>query len=131
MENQAKRRSGSGMVAGVLFILFGVVMLIRTLGGIDFVPDWLISWPMILVVIGLVIGINHRFRKPGAYICLFLGLAFLAGEINPEIFSGQLIFPAMLLALGFYLMFGKGGKCCMGTHSGFGHRQANDTGVQG
>jgi len=130
MENQAKRRSGSGMLAGILFILFGVVMLIRTLGGIEFMPDWLISWPMILVVIGLVTGINHRFRKPGAYICLSLGLAFLLGEINPEIFSGQLIFPAVLLALGFYLMFGKAGKCCMGTHSAFRHGQANGTGVQ-
>lgn len=105
------------MIAGILFIAFGIILLMHTLGAVDIVPGWLISWPMILIVIGVISGVKNNFRKAGAYLCIATGLAFLAGEIDPLLFSGELVFPSILLAIGLYLMFGKHRKCNLSSHS--------------
>jgi uncharacterized membrane protein YqjE len=63
MENQKNQRAGSGMMAGVLFITFGIVLLVQTLWGVNIVPDWFISWPMILIVIGVISGVKNKFGK--------------------------------------------------------------------
>jgi len=115
MKNQ---RAGAGMIAGILFIAFGIILLVHTLGGVNIVPGWLISWPMILIVIGVISGVKNNFRKAGAYLCIATGLAFLVGKINPDAFSGQLVIPAVLLAIGLYLIFGKHEKCSLGSHPG-------------
>lgn len=117
MENQENQRASSGMIAGVLFIAFGAILLVHTLGYANIVPGWLISWPIILIVVGIINGVKYNFKRPGAYLCISTGLAFLAGKINPEVFSNQLVIPAVLLAIGLYLIFGKHQKCCLGSHS--------------
>lgn len=116
MENQVNKKTRSGMIVGILFIAFGLMLLMHTLGLSTIVPAWLISWPMILIVIGLVSGVKHKFRKAGAYLCIATGLAFLAGEINPHMFSGQLVVPAVLLAIGLYLILGKSQSCSLRSH---------------
>lgn len=120
MENQVNKRANSGITVGVLFIALGAMLLLHTLGLTNFVPVWLMSWPMILIVIGLISGVKHKFRNAGAYLCIATGLAFLAGKINPDVFSGQLIVPAVLLAIGLYLIFGKQQKCSLGSHQKIG-----------
>lgn len=114
MENQKVR---TGMIVGILFILFGIVLLMHTLGAVDIVPGWLISWPMILILIGVISGVKHNFRNAGAYLFIAIGLAFLAGEIDPYLFTGKLVFPAILLAIGLYLILGKHQKCKLSSQS--------------
>lgn len=116
MENQRNQKAGSGIIAGILFIAFGTILLVHTLGGADIVPAWLISWPMVLIVIGVISGVKHNFKKAGAYLFIATGMAFLAGKINPHLFSGPLFIPAALLAMGLYLIFGRHQKCSLGSH---------------
>ncbi|WP_407428289.1 LiaF transmembrane domain-containing protein [Arcticibacter sp.] len=113
MENQ---RAGSG-IAGILLIAFGTLLLVHTLGGSNIFPGWLISWPMILISIGVISGVKNHFSKAGPYLCIATGMAFLASKINPSIFSVELVVPAVLLAIGLYLLFGKHRKCDLGSHS--------------
>lgn len=116
MEKQVNKRANSGMIVGVLFMALGAMLLLHTLGLANFVPVWLMSWPMILIIIGLISGVKHKFRNAGSYLCISTGLAFLAGKINPDVFSGQLIVPAVLLAIGLYLIFGKHQRCSLGSN---------------
>lgn len=116
MENHRNQKAGSAIIAGVLFITFGIILLVHTIGGVDIVPTWLISWPMVLIVLGVISGVKHKFKKAGAYLFIAAGLAFLAGKINPHLFSGELVIPAVLVGMGLYLIIGKHQKCSLGSH---------------
>ncbi|EOR95254.1 hypothetical protein ADIARSV_1574 [Arcticibacter svalbardensis MN12-7] len=75
-------------------------------------PDWLISWPVIVIAIGVISGIKHRFSKPGAYYLIGIGTAFLADRIYPALNTYQLLFPLILLSAGLYMIFGKYNNNC-------------------
>ena len=110
--NKYNTNRSSAILAGVLFILFGILLLAKTWGFTNMFPDWLISWPSILIVIGLVSGFKHRFSKPGAYYLIGIGTAFLVDKIYPAINTYQLLFPSILLAAGMYMIFGKHNHSC-------------------
>lgn len=128
MENQSSQKRQSGMIAGVLFIVFGVLLLVHTLGADNLIPHWLVSWPMILILVGVISGIRHRFTQPGPYMCIAVGVAFLAGQIDEELLYGQLIFPAVLLAVGLYLIFGKKGRCGWVHKEGYRQEKMEESG---
>ncbi|MCL8000606.1 DUF5668 domain-containing protein, partial [Brucella sp. 21LCYQ03] len=48
--------------AGAFIILFGLALLMKNMR-LDIFPRWIFGWEMILIVIGLVIGVNSRFQK--------------------------------------------------------------------
>ena len=110
--NEYNKKRFSAISAGLLFIIFGILLLAKTWGLIDEIPDWLISWPTIVIAIGLISGIRHRFSRPGAYYMIGIGTAFLADRIYPNLSNYQLLFPSILLAGGLYLIFGKHNHTC-------------------
>lgn len=109
-ENNIQAPRQGKATAGIIFLLLGVFMLAKTTGLAADIPDWIISWPMLLIIIGVLSGINHQFRRPGAYFMIGIGGVFLADRIIPGVQSYDLIFPVILLALGLHLIFGK--KLC-------------------
>src|SRR5690606_41635639 len=60
----------SSTTVGTIIILFGVFLLLRNLDLGFLFPNWLFSFPMILIIIGLVIGVNSKFQKKSAIILL-------------------------------------------------------------
>jgi predicted membrane protein len=98
-----RRRTGRERVAGgLLLLLVGGVLLARELG-VPF-PDWLFTWPMILILIGLYMGTKLRFRNPGWLIPTFIGVIFLADQMigyNLKPF----IVPVVIIAAGLLFMF--------------------------
>ncbi|KAA8481696.1 hypothetical protein BDE36_0592 [Arcticibacter tournemirensis] len=109
-ENNIQTPRQGKATTGIIFLLLGVFMLAKTTGLAADIPDWIISWPMLLIIIGVLSGINHKFRRPGAYFMIAIGGVFLAERIIPGVQSHDLIFPVILLALGLHLIFGK--KLC-------------------
>ena len=99
-----RARSGKKWV-GIIFLFIGFIMLSRQLG--VFVPDWVISWPMALIVIGLITGSKHRFRNPGSFILLLVGGIFLLDEIFENIELNDFAWPLVIMAIGLYLIVGK------------------------
>lgn len=114
-ENFKTAGSSSKNITGVIFLLAGVVMLAKSLVPEIGIPDWLISWPMLLIVLGIVSGVKHRFRRAGAYFSIAIGLAFLVERISDTVEFHHLIFPAVILATGLHLMFGRQ-KVCYNQH---------------
>jgi predicted membrane protein len=81
-------------------------LLLEEVGGFLF-PNWLISWPMLLIVIGLYQGAKHDFKKPTAIILIVIGTAFLANDIIPGLHVWRIFWPVMIISLGLWMIMGK------------------------
>jgi len=66
------------IVLGILLIAIGAVLIAVNLHWIPFIiRDWLISWQMLLIVIGLVLLASKPNKGPGL-ILIFIGGFFMA-----------------------------------------------------
>jgi hypothetical protein len=87
---------------GAIILIIGSLLLIDQLN-LFFIPDWLFSWPMILIGIGVYSGVKHNFRKPIAAIMILLGVAFLFTEnIND---ADRIVWPVAIIAAGSWMVF--------------------------
>jgi predicted membrane protein len=94
----------SGRIWGGLFLLFlGGIFLLRETSYFFF-PYWLFTWPMILIVIGVFIGLKHGFRGPGWLILLVIGSIFLADQIDTGIDLHRFMIPAIIIAVGLTMI---------------------------
>lgn len=100
-------RNGKRM-AGLVVVIVGAVLLCRQMGVI--LPDWLLSWPMLLIAIGLYIGVKHQFTKPSWWILCLIGGVFLADDIVVGIDIMHFFWPVFIIAMGLYMIFGRKGK---------------------
>lgn len=101
MENNDKR--GGRSATGIFILLIGVAALLNT-----WVPelDWIFTWQMFLIALGVFFGIKNEFRGIGWLIMIFVGGYFLFDEYFGIEFSlGRLFWPIALIALGAYLIF--------------------------
>src|SRR5690606_1193156 len=97
-------RSGRNFI-GLIIILIGALLLVERL-----IPtlhlDWLFSWPMLLIVIGLLVGAKSKFEDTTGYILIGIGAFFLINnEFDFRI--GRLIWPIILIFVGFWLIKGR------------------------
>jgi len=106
IQNESKQSSRSGRnFMGLIIILIGGLLLIDRL-----IPalhlGWLFSWPMILILVGLFIGAQSKFENITSYILIGLGGFFLLNTyLNFHL--GPLIWPIILIFLGFWLIKGR------------------------
>lgn len=107
---EKKLFSGRTLV-GVLFIVIGAFYLLSTF---DVISNELrhvfISWPSLLIVIGVVNLINSRNNTFGI-ILIVIGAIFLLKRVFPGIyFNNEIIVPMVLIGLGSLLIFRKKGN---------------------
>jgi hypothetical protein len=104
MSNLINRKNNDGgYVLGVIILGIGILLLLRKLG--FFFPDWLLSWPMILIVVGVFALIKHEFKSLFGFIMLGLGLFFLfEREFNFDLGLDRYIVPVALIGLGLHLI---------------------------
>lgn len=105
-KNRFDKSSGKGRTwAGLILLLAGVIFLIRSIGG--YIPNWLTSWPMVLILIGIFIGSRSHFKNVGSFILIFMGVFFLAGDIIPGLDLSDVVFPVLLMCCGLYFILSK------------------------
>lgn len=90
--------------AGLLILIIGFGLLARQLNIAHIFPTWLLSWPMILVVVGLIIGGNSNFKNPAGIILIGMGTLFLI-QRHFDYNVWKLFFPVAIIVVGFYLLF--------------------------
>lgn len=106
MENLNKNNKNRGkVVLGLALLLIGFALLFKQFG--YYYPSWVMSWPMLLIVFGLVSGFKHNFRNSGWLIMLLIGGVFLAEKIDPSLSVTQYTWPIILIGLGIWCIFGK------------------------
>lgn len=97
------------ILAGLVFITVGVILLLKQLG--YYFPAWLISWPMLLIVIGLVLGAQQGFRNPGWIIVTAIGSVFLLDNLYPYAGILRFIWPVAIIGAGLLMIFSRHHPC--------------------
>ncbi|GHA66411.1 LiaF transmembrane domain-containing protein [Pontibacter akesuensis] len=98
------RRGNSGKVlAGLLLVAVGVVLLVAKLN-IFFLPYWVFSWEMLLIVLGLFLGFRHNFQKPGWIVLVLIGSIFLLDDLLEGFDVHVYFWPIMLIGVGLWVM---------------------------
>lgn len=100
-------RTGT-VLAGIFLLLIGVAAILRETI-LDF-PGWVLSWPMVLIGVGVFIGLKHGFRGPGWIILIGLGCIFLADRVIPGVDLKPFIWPFVVIAIGLFMILGAGSR---------------------
>ena len=107
IERRIKRREkyvGSGHVLiGIFILLIGAIGLLKTLSLP--IPDWIFSWPMLLIGLGFLLGLRSQFQNVTWLILMLIGSLFLMNHIYPELAMRRYIWPLALIMVGAFLIF--------------------------
>ncbi len=99
----ARKHNENRLLVGVLLLVAGFLLLAYKMGAP--LPYWLFTWPVLLISIGLIIGIQNRFRNPGGIILIILGSIFLSDKLIPGINLGNYIAPIIIICIGLVFIF--------------------------
>lgn len=113
MDYSNERRSGK-VVFGVIVILIGLAIFLKQ---IDMLPylNLRITWPVILIIVGLFIGIRNKFNSNAPFILIAIGVsnlipAFTFNIGSKEVDSEDLVVPVILIIAGLVMIFRHGKK---------------------
>ncbi|MDD5696336.1 MAG: DUF5668 domain-containing protein [Bacteroidales bacterium] len=99
-----KRKS---LMFGILVLALGLFWLAYNFGMIsDRVWDHIISWPMLLIAIGLVNLFNGHGRGFGAILILIGGFFLLDDVFDWSITFTKIFWPSLLILVGLFLLLG-------------------------
>ncbi|HEY4063709.1 MAG TPA: DUF5668 domain-containing protein [Puia sp.] len=102
-EKDRRSNRGPGRIwAGLFLLLIGAVLLLDQMGFP--LPDWLFSWHVLLIVIGLFIGLRSNFRGGGWPIMILIGGFFLVQDYYPQWPIHRFIWPAVLIFVGLLII---------------------------
>src|ERR1700748_1630953 len=93
-------KPGNGKVlAGIVLLVVGGVLLLHQFD-FPFFPDWIFSFPMLLIVIGFYGGAKRNWRNPAWIILLIIGFALLLDRIIPWFNAHDIAFPLIIIGIG-------------------------------
>src|SRR5687767_1198691 len=98
-----RQRNDSHIWTGIFILAIGGLALARSMG--TPMPDWLFTWQMLLIAIGLFIGFRKGFRDGGWFIPVIIGGFFLANEFFLEGDMSRHIWPMILIIVGAFFIF--------------------------
>lgn len=99
-----RRRVNEKPLIGLLIIAAGVLILLRNL---DFpFPEFLFTWPMIVILVGFVIAVREGFRPGGWLAVMAVGVFFLAMKMFPQFHLSTFFWPVILVAVGLSFVTG-------------------------
>ncbi len=91
-----------GFWTGLVLLLVGGALLLQKMNlGL---PHWLFTWPMILIVVGVVTGIKHSFRNPSWLVLVGIGGFFLFDDIMADVNLKTFFWPIVIIGAGLLFM---------------------------
>ena len=106
-QNLPSNNSGR-IIGGLIIIAIGVFLLARKFG--FYIPSWIMSWQMLLIAIGFLIGAKNSFRPGGWMIPVMIGGVFMLDRFIPDINIKPYIWPIMLILIGMFLIVVPSGR---------------------
>jgi len=91
------------ILGGILILTIGSLFLARELGAVF--PEWLFTWKVLLIALGIIHLFKHGFRKLGWLIPITVGGIFLISDMHPELAIKPLIWPILIILLGLVIIF--------------------------
>ncbi|PRD48345.1 LiaF transmembrane domain-containing protein [Sphingobacterium haloxyli] len=93
----------SANIVGFAIVFLGMVLLMRNLDlGFPF-PRNIFGWEMILIIIGIVIGVNSKFEKKSSIVLIAIGGLFFLRRLLDFSFGGVVI-PILAITIGIYFI---------------------------
>ena len=86
-----------------VLVLVGVGLLLNEMN--TGLPYWLVSWQMLLIGIGVVIGITSGFRDPKWFILILVGGIAMFEEVYPGFAFHRFLWPIGLILIGLFMLF--------------------------
>lgn len=100
-----RNRGGNKLFGGVILLLIGVLLLLKKLHMFPYF-DWHTIWPVVVILIGLFIGIQKRFRNHAWWILILVGGAHLVPEFMVMgTRSSSLMVPLAFIIGGLVVLF--------------------------
>jgi len=99
-------RSGK-VLAGLLLVVAGLLILAAKLHYF-FLPYWVFSWQMLLIVLGLFIGFRQNFRRSGWLVLVLIGTVFLLDDLVVDFNLRVYFWPVLLIGIGLWVMLKPG-----------------------
>jgi predicted membrane protein len=119
--NQQPNNNGR-IFAGLFLLVIGGLYFLKETNFFYF-PDFIFTWPMILIVVGIYSGIKHNFRGPGWLILLIIGTVFLSDRMDIGIDLHRFLVPGIIIAVGIMLLARPRGSWSQGDWGGCGSRR--------
>lgn len=91
------------VMGGIVLVAFGVLFLLREAN--VYVADWILSWKMVLIAIGIITLVRHKFRKMFGYVLIILGTLFLLRDWYPHLINLKFIWPLLIIFFGLVIIF--------------------------
>ena len=88
------------IIAGLILVAAGSLLLAKQMG--MFIPNWIFTWEMLLIMIGIYSGAKHSFQTKGWLIPVIIGSTFLVEEIIPGITISQYFWPLLIIGIGVF-----------------------------
>jgi predicted membrane protein len=102
VHNRIRRRHSGRVFLPVGLVVIGGLLLARQMGA--GIPEWLFSWQMLLIGIGIFSGLAHEFRGPGWLIMILIGTFFLLDQLIPGLDIHRFIWPAAIIVVGLIML---------------------------
>ena len=96
-------RSNSRVWTGLFLVAVGVLLFANKMG--VNLPPWLFTWPMLLIGIGLLKGVQSGFRDNSWIILLLVGGLFLWDDIVEDVNLHNYILPIIIISVGVLFIF--------------------------
>lgn len=96
--NWEKRQRIGKILAGFFIIIAGFLILLKQMG--TEIPHWILSWEMILIVIGVITLIKHNFKKTSGYVLILIGATFMLHDLLPDYINPKLLWPILIIFIG-------------------------------
>ncbi len=108
------------IVGGLLFITAGALYLAKQMG--NNIPDWVFTWKMLLIAIGVHTAIKHQFRHFFWLPILTVGVIFLiTQDLCPDLSIKNYILPLVIIMVGVIMIFKPRRKCNPQHHWKYRH----------
>jgi predicted membrane protein len=106
---EQKHLNSNRGIVGVILVVAGLFLVLRNTGFFPgFIDQVIFSWPMLLIVIGLVITIGSSGSKTSGIIVLAVGAFFMIPILFRETFHMYNMFwPSIFIIIGVIFIFSK------------------------
>ncbi len=102
-QHKSSKQSGK-VIAGFFLMAIGLLLLLKQFDWF-FLPSWIFSWPMILIIVGLARRGKDRHNNPTGLIMIVIGCLFLIEKIFPGEQVINFGWPVIIIAAGLWMIF--------------------------
>jgi len=88
---------------GLFLVVVGILLLANKMNA--GIPGWIFTWPVLAIAIGLLIGIQHRFRHFFWVIPVIWGGFALFDQQRPDLNLHNYTAPLVLILIGLFFIF--------------------------